>query len=244
MSLKTLEKSLCLIPCFNEAANLPGLLGDLQHPELIGRCDLLFLDDASTDATPEILRNSGHATLRQKTNAGYGAAVKAGLRHARERGYARMVVFPGDRQRSVADLLLMLNEMESGTWDLVVGSKLRNHQSIPWPRALGNRFFSALSAAIWRAPFTDVLSGFKVYRVASVFPLLELLPDRYEFDLVLSAYCGRLGLAVREVPVSVHYHAHSTKMKSTMWIGMRMLGAAVRHLFLRGGKPVAWPVEE
>jgi len=244
MPIPSREKFLCLVPCYNEAANLPGLLGDLERPDLKARCDFLFLDDASTDATPVLLRNAQENVRRQRMNFGYGAAIKAGLRYAQEHGYSRMAVFPGDRQRSVDDLLRLIQEMESGTWDLVVGSKLRNHQEIPWRRALGNRLFSRLAAILWRTPFRDVLSGFKVYRISAMLPLLEALPDRYEFDLVLAAYVGRLGMSVREIPVSVHYHAHSTKMRSASAVGLKMLVAALRHLSVRGPKPVPLPVEE
>lgn len=244
MTSSSQEKFLCLVPCYNEAVNLPGLLRDLDRPDLEARCDFLFLDDASTDETPILLRQAGRKLQRQALNAGYGAAVKAGLRYAQSQGYSRMAVFPGDRQRSVEDLFRLLQEMEGGTWDLVIGSKLRNHQAIPWRRALGNRLFSRLAALLWRTPFQDVLSGFKVYRVASILPLLEALPDRYEFDLVLAAYVGRLGLAAKEIPVSVHYHLHSTKMRSASVVGLKMLVAALKHLSLRGPKPVALPVED
>ncbi len=238
------EKFLCLVPCYNEAANLPGLLRDLNRPDLEERCDFLFLDDASTDETPILLRQAGRKVQRQALNAGYGAAIKAGLRYAQREGYSRMAVFPGDRQRSVEDLLRLTQEMEGGAWDLVIGSKLRNRQVIPWRRALGNRMFSQLAALLWRTPFRDVLSGFKVYRVSAMLPLLESLPDRYEFDLVLAAYVGRLGLAAKEIPVSVHYHANSTKMRSASVVGLKMLVAAMKHLSLRGTKPVVLPVEE
>lgn len=238
------EKTLCLVPSFNEEANLPELLRELESPALRERCDLLLVDDGSADGTPDLLRNSGHPFLRHPNNLGYGAAIKSGLRYARDRGYRYLVVFPGDRQRSIEDLLRLVEEIESKPIDLVVGNKLHSPVSIPWRRALGNRLFSALARLLWRAPFRDVLSGFKAYRVASIAPFLEQLPDRYEFDLVLSLYCGKMGLTAREIPVSVRYHAHSTKMTSEVGVGLKMLRAALKSYYGKGGKAAVVPLGE
>ncbi|KAB2840005.1 glycosyltransferase family 2 protein [bacterium] len=242
MPLTAREKALCLVPCFNEAANLPELLRELESPALHGRCDLLLLDDGSRDETAGLLQGSGHPVIHHPANLGYGAAIKSGLRYARDQGYRYLAVFPGDRQRSIEDLLRLVQEIESGPIDLVVGNKLHAPVSIPWKRALGNRFFSVMARALWRAPFRDVLSGFKAYRIASVTPFLEQLPDRYEFDLVLSLYCGKLGLTVREIPVSVRYHAHSTKMTSEVGVGLKMLKAALKSFYGKGGKPAVVPL--
>ena len=238
------QKTLCLVPCFNEGENLPHLLREIQAANLSPGCDWALLDDGSTDGSSSILKNSGFPLIIHPKNAGYGAAVKSGFRYARERGYVNLAVFPGDRQRSLADLNLLLKEMENRKADLVVGSKTHAFGKIPWRRALGNRLFSAFAGLFWRSPIRDVLSGFKVYRVAAALPFLDFLPNRYEFDLVFSLYCGRFGLSVIEVPVSVKYHAHSTKMKSEVGVGLRMLVASLKSLCGRNVRPLPHPLGE
>lgn len=234
MTTRGKKKALCLVPCFNEDANLPQLLKILSEDDLLPHCDLIFLDDGSTDSTASLLKKSGFSVLTHPINAGYGAAIKSGLRYAHQHDYVNLAIFPGDGQRSVSDLLRLIQEMENGPFDLVVGSKPHALTSIPWRRALGNRFFSVFARVLGRAPFRDVLSGFKVYRISSLLPFLDLLPDRYDFDLVLAIYCGRAALAVREIPVSVRYHPHSTKMRSVVREGLRMLSSSLQTLYGRG----------
>lgn len=244
MASETREKTLCLVPCFNEEPNLPHLLQELGSQALSQRCDIVLLDDGSSDATASLLRQHRFPLIQHPSNLGYGAAIKSGLRYAREKGYRHLAVFPGDRQRSIEDLLRIVQEIEDNPCDLVVGNKLHHPASIPWKRAVGNRLFSTMARVMWRAPFRDVLSGFKAYRVASVMPFLEQLPDRYEFDLVFSLYCGKLGLTVREIPVGVRYHAHSTKMTSEVGVGLRMLFSSLRSFYGKGGKTAVVPVGE
>ena len=242
--MEPLKKTLCLVPCYNEGPNLPELLRELDSPETAQACDLVFLDDGSNDATTALLEQTRFPVIRHAENSGYGAAIKSGLRYARDKGYRFMAVFPGDRQRSISDLMRLVYEIENGPYDLVVGNKLHPPVTIPWRRSLGNRFFSLMARALWRSPLRDVLSGFKAYRVASVAPFLEQLPDRYEFDLVFSLYCGRLGFSVREIPVSVRYHAHSTKMTSELGVGLRMLFTALKCCFGKNPKPAVVPLGE
>jgi len=238
MSAESRDKALCLIPCFNEEANLPELLEEIQASDLAQTCDVLFVDDGSSDATPSLLSESPWPSIRHPKNSGYGAAIKSGLRHAHEKGYRFLAVFPGDRQRHLGDLQRLLAEMERGPLDLAIGNKLHGGATVPWKRSLGNRFFSLMARTLWNSPFKDVLSGFKAYRVASVMPFLDSLPDRYEFDIVFSYYCGKLGLSVREIPVAVRYHAHSTKMTSELRVGARMLAASLKSLYGPGKKEI------
>lgn len=233
-----------MIPCFNEAANLPQLIQEIQESELPSHCDILFVDDGSNDASASLLDAAGFPVIHHSGNFGYGASIKSGLRYAKRQNYRNLAVYPGDRQRSLADLLQLIRLAENSSVDVVVGSKFHSLRKIPLRRAWGNRFFSQLAKILWRSPFSDVLSGFKVYRVSSVSAFFEQLPDRYEFDLIFSLYCRRHGLAVKEIPVSVRYHAHSTKMKSLVAVGMKMLAASVKSLNHRGPKPVPLPLGE
>ncbi|MCE9625073.1 MAG: glycosyltransferase family 2 protein [Deltaproteobacteria bacterium] len=231
-----------MVPCFNEGENLPRLIEQIRGENLAQHCDLLFVDDGSVDGSADLIKKSGFPVYSHPTNAGYGAAIKSGLRYAHERSYTHLGVFPGDGQRQVSDMLALFREAEKGSFDLVVGSKLHLIRAIPWRRAVGNRLFSSFARVLGRAPFADVLSGFKVYRVASVLPLLDWLPERYDFDLVFAIHCGRSGLSVREIPVQVRYHAHSTKMKSVAAEGLRMLSSSLKTLYGRGVRPIEDPL--
>ncbi len=231
------KNTLCVIPCFNEAANLPELLKGLLTAELLGLTDLLFIDDGSRDGTDILLKKTGLPLIQHSKNLGYGAAIKSGLQYARQKNYSFVAVFPGDRQRSTQDLIRLIQAMDQDV-DLIVGNKLHSTSKIPWSRGLGNRFFSLFARALWQAPYSDVLSGFKVYRVATFAALLDLLPDRYEFDIVCSLLCAKFRLSAREIPVSVRYHPHSTKMKSTLGVGVKLALVSLKRWMGLGDKPL------
>ena len=78
-----------LIPCYNEAGSIP-LLYERLVKVLAGvtEYELLFIDDGSTDATLELLKelrekDSRVSFIRFSRNFGHQAALKAGYDHAR-----------------------------------------------------------------------------------------------------------------------------------------------------------------
>jgi len=68
----------CLIPAFNEAKRLPGVLkATLAHP-LLSR--VVVIDDGSTDGTDAVAQASGAELLRTPQNLGKTHALLMGLR--------------------------------------------------------------------------------------------------------------------------------------------------------------------
>src|SRR5882672_6663193 len=72
-----------VLPCLDEAAALPGVLGALPEGYRA-----IVVDNGSTDGSPEIAAGCG-ATVVCEPRRGYGAAVHTGL----ERATAEIVCF-------------------------------------------------------------------------------------------------------------------------------------------------------
>jgi GMP synthase (glutamine-hydrolysing) len=73
-----------IIPCYNEAANLPLLLERCKALAAKSEVEVILVDNGSTDSTPQVLLNllpryPGCRTVRVEKNQGYGFGILSGL---------------------------------------------------------------------------------------------------------------------------------------------------------------------
>ena len=116
-----------VIPVFNEAENLSGLLGKVRA---LGLSDakIIVVDDGSTDRNADMAVKAGVNVIRHPYNISNGAAIKNGIRAAR----GRLILFiDGDGQHQPDDIPKPI--AESANYRRVVGaraagSKLRFHR--------------------------------------------------------------------------------------------------------------------
>jgi glycosyltransferase involved in cell wall biosynthesis len=116
-------------PAHNEEANLHGLVEEALGalPGLADRFEIVVVDDGSTDATPRIADElaAAHPEVRvvhHSTNFGYGAALRSGFATAR---YGNVAFTDGDRQFKVRDLGRLIERLQVGGVDAVVGYRIR-----------------------------------------------------------------------------------------------------------------------
>ena len=112
-----------VLPCLDEAAALPWILGRVP-----AGVHVIVADNGSSDGSPEVAAALG-ATVVHEARAGYGAACHAGLTAAT----ADLVAFlDADASLDPADLPLLLEPLVTGRADLVVGRR-RCVQATAWP---------------------------------------------------------------------------------------------------------------
>ena len=113
-----------VIPVFNEAASLQGLFEEVTDA-LLGLevpYEILFIDDGSTDASPQVLqelaaKDPGVKLIAFRRNFGQTAAMMAGIEYAQG---GVIVVMDGDGQNDPADIPRLLDRLAAG-FDVVSG---------------------------------------------------------------------------------------------------------------------------
>ncbi|CUR55748.1 putative enzyme [metagenome] len=119
-----------ILPCKDEGPALVALLP--QVPEGLA---VTVVDNGSTDDTADVARALG-ASVVQEQQAGYGAAVHAGLLAATREYVAFM---DGDGSFDPAELLGLLDDVRSRRADLAVGRRRPVSRGVwPWHARAGN----------------------------------------------------------------------------------------------------------
>jgi glycosyltransferase involved in cell wall biosynthesis len=197
-------KVIVLMPARNEVECLPRVVAELR----MWRSDIeiVIVDDASEDDTRTLLPTLGVRWLSLSSHLGVGGAVRAGLRYARDLGFALVVRMDADGQHRPADLDALIAPVLAGRADAVSGSRYQRSLDVgfrsSWLRRLTQRLVGAYLWILTRRRVTDPTSGLWAFGPAAVHLLVEDHPTGYpepELQLLLS----RAELRVHEVPVEM-----------------------------------------
>ena len=216
MSLPDEQQNLTIvIPVFNEADVLPAFLPELSGFAKTNNFQIIFVDDASTDASASILQafchENGYRLLRHKVNKGYGGALKTGIRACDSEFVATM---DADGQHRPEDVLALFQFGLARRADMVVGRRA-NPQS-GWYRAVGRRLIRFLAGLLIKLPIKDLNSGMKLYRTRLAQRYLILCPDSMAFsDIITLVFIHRNNL-VLEADIDVRVRAGGKSTISTM----------------------------
>lgn len=166
---RAIDAELCvLVPVFNEADNVLPLAEELlatlsrqPRPFVI-----LFIDDASTDATwgriAEAHARDGRVTgLRHRRNAGQSAALWTGIENSSGELIATL---DGDRQNDPADYLHMLPRLAEA--DFVCGHRAARQDT--WVRKVSSRIARRARRAVLGVDFADTGCAMRVFRRKSL----------------------------------------------------------------------------
>jgi len=189
-----------VIPAHNEVLNLPAVVRELRAA--LDDPPILVVDDGSTDRTAEMLEALLVPYVRLGVRLGVGAAMRAGLRLADERGAAVVARIDGDGQHDPAFLPALVAPLDEGRADAVIGSRyLDGRERPPTARRRAARWCLArLISGLARQPASDPTSGLWAFGPRAVHLLAGHYPTGYS-EPELRLFLARNGLRVVEVPV-------------------------------------------
>jgi len=188
-----------VVPVYNEAENLLPLTEELTDAllGLSGPFEILFVDDGSTDRTPEVLRElagkeDSIKVIRLRRNFGQTAAMMAGLDHAAGR---IVVVMDADGQNDPADVPALLDKLAEG-YDVVSGwrRERRDGRLRVWLSRVANALISRISGV----RLHDYGCSLKAYR-RDVIGSVRLYGEMHRF---IPVYASWWGARVTEIPVN------------------------------------------
>ncbi|MFH1444065.1 MAG: glycosyltransferase family 2 protein [Candidatus Peregrinibacteria bacterium] len=206
-----------IIPVYNEADNLAPLYRELSEvlTRLHQAAEILFVDDASTDRTPEVIRELHGADsrvrgFRLEHNTDKGGALAVGVKEARG---DICIMMDGDLQNDPADIPLLLAALTQGN-DLALGWRKRRADSLT--KRISSWLFNAYVSIVFRQHLRDANTGLKALRreVALSVPLADGLFRFLPFILAMR------GLKIAEVPT---HHRPRRRGRTKFSLGKRVL---------------------
>jgi glycosyltransferase involved in cell wall biosynthesis len=199
---------LAIIPAYCEARFIADVVRRvMQYVQTV-----LVVDDGSPDATAAESEKAGAIVIRHPTNLGKGAALKTGLAYAISIGAEYFLFLDGDGQHDPADIPKFLDTINGSGFDLVVGNRMRNQDSMPLIRRWTNQFMSWQIGRICRMSIPDSQCGFRLARKA-LLPVLMAPSNRFEFETESIILAARRGFRLGFVPIRTIYTDQNSKIR-------------------------------
>ncbi|MDP3791375.1 MAG: glycosyltransferase family 2 protein [Candidatus Omnitrophota bacterium] len=202
-----MEKISVLIPSYNEAKTIGGIIKDLKAKNL----SVCVIDDGSIDETAAIAAREGATVLKHDKNKGKGASLIDGFRHALKEGFSAVLVMDGDGQHKTSDVDNFFRKMDETGADIVIGNRMFNVSSMPITRRLTNIFMSFLISKMCGHDIPDTQCGFKLIK-RRVLEGLKLESSNYEIESELLFKAARKGFKIESVPVETVYENEQSKI--------------------------------
>jgi glycosyltransferase involved in cell wall biosynthesis len=200
-----------IIPAYHEEDCIGAVLEALPD-QLEGLTyEIIVVDDGSTDRTGEIAAQYDDVVvLHHRSNRGYGAALKTGIRRAR---YDLIGItdadgtYPNER---IPDLVRHLYETES---DMVVGSRTGENVNIPLVRRPAKWIIGKLANIVAGEPIPDINSGLRVFQRDIALSFFSLLPEGFSFTTTITLGMLANHYFVEYLPIDYHKRVGKSKIK-------------------------------
>jgi glycosyltransferase involved in cell wall biosynthesis len=231
-----------IIPAYNEAENIGRVIREIkEHQPAI---KIVVINDASTDSTEAIVRDSEETVLTLPHNLGIGGAVQTGLQYANDKGYDIAIQVDGDGQHIPAEIGKLIDSLVADKADVVIGSRFLGVGEFKssLSRRLGIRVIAFVNSLLTGARTTDNTSGFRAYNRRAIAFLSEHYPQDYpEPVAVVELFRNRL--RVVEVPARMRERERGTSSIGTLNSVYYMIKVILASLIAFSRKPVVKEID-
>jgi glycosyltransferase involved in cell wall biosynthesis len=215
----TTKRVVVVIPAFNEERTIVEVIRGLKQR---GFTTLIVVDDGSSDRTGELASSEGVIRLRHILNRGLGGALGTGISAALRLGAEVIVTFDADGQHDPNDIRRLLEPIDVGEAEVVIGSRMLDPRGMPYRRRMANWLANVVTYLLFGGWTTDSQSGLRAFsrRAAAQ---LQIMTTGMEVSSEIIAETVRHRLKRQEVPVQAIYTDYSLSKGQSLTVGLQTL---------------------
>lgn len=210
-----MKKTVIVLPAFNAEKTLRKVISDIPKNKNI---DILLVDDASSDGTVALAKELGLTVFVHEKNKGYGANQKTCYTKAMEMSPENIVMLHPDYQYDPKLIPLMLEMLELGICDIVLGSRIRSRKEalaggMPMYKYISNRLLTLFQNFCSGQNLSEWHTGMRAFK-AQVLNSVEYQrqSDDFVFDTQILFNALRKDFIIGEIQVPVRYFPEASSI--------------------------------
>ena len=202
--------------------------------------EIIIIDDCSKDLTREIIskecNNLYSKIIYLDKNYGKGYALRKGFEIATGE---IIIIQDADLEYNPNDYYKLLDPIINDNSKVVYGSRVmpggirvRPNSIDTYLRVLANNLLTFLSNLFNNQKLTDAHTCYKVFK-RNLLEKIVLKENRFSFCPEFTAKISRLGINIKEVPISYEGRTHSQGKKITFIDGLSAIYAIIKYNFFK-----------
>jgi glycosyltransferase involved in cell wall biosynthesis len=184
-----------VLAAYNEEEGIASVILAIRahNPE----CEIIVVDDGSTDNTAIVAESAGSVVLRHPANAGYGRSVMDGILAA---SHDVIVISDADGSYPAEKIPDLVRKIDEG-FDMAVGARqgIRRYDSIL--KAPARLFFKFLVEFTTGSLIPDINSGLRSFRRSQALPYFPDLCQGFSLTTSLTLIYKLTGKFIVYVPI-------------------------------------------
>jgi glycosyltransferase involved in cell wall biosynthesis len=233
-----------LMPVYNEARTVQAVIKRVLDVSFPCQVEVVIVDDASTDATADILSHLDDGRLvklRHPVNRGKGAAIRTAVAAATG---DFMVPLDADLEYQPEEIPQLLEPVLSGETEVVYGSRsFGSHASYSFWYVMGNKAVTTFANVLFNAYIADLETCFKLMPL-DLLRSLRITSEGFGMEAEITGKLLARGIRPFEVPVTYRARSREAGKKITwrdgveaVWILGRIRLGTWRPASRRTNKP-------
>jgi len=235
-----MKKITVVVPCYNEEAGIAAVVKGFPRTQLrrLGyKLEVLVVDNNSTDRTAEVARAAG-AKVFHEPKQGKGNAIRTAFYNISD-DTDYVVMCDGDDTYKAHEILRLVEPLDSGFGDVIIGSRMGgkiSDGSMKGLNRLGNWLFSFLVRIVYKVNVTDTLTGYFAWKRSVVVKLRQHLQSTgFAIEMEMITKMARMGHQIYSVPISYEPRLGDSSLRP-IHDGARILREFLRQLRWRPAK--------
>jgi glycosyltransferase involved in cell wall biosynthesis len=191
-----------VIPVYNEKRALFKTVNEIKKisNNIKNIIEIIIVNDCSIDNTAKILSSiRGIKTITHKSNRGYGASLKTGIKVAKGQ---YILIMDADGTYPVKRIPKLVNLIKKH--DMIIGLRKGKNVKIPLLRKPAKLFLNKFASFLSGRKIPDLNSGMRIFSKEKCLEFWNLYPERFSFTSTITmAFIGK-EYSVKYTPIEYY----------------------------------------
>jgi glycosyltransferase involved in cell wall biosynthesis len=233
------KKIIVILPAYNAARTLERTYSEIPM-DIVD--EVLLVDDASQDNTPELARRLGIHTIVHEQNRGYGGNQKTCYHAALDKGADIVVMLHPDYQYTPFLITSLASMIAFGVYDVVLASRILGKGALqggmPLYKYVSNRALTFIENLLLGQKLSEYHTGYRAFSRDVLIKLpLDGNSDDFVFDNQMLAQISWYGFTIGEVSCPARYipEASSINFSRSVTYGLGVVRTAFSYRLAKMG---------